>query len=91
MQRQNSEGRPPRLSPEIQSQESMLREWGGTAERALEQMIDDIRAGKLYDDTLVQDFDFLRHLMGRREVIIEAMRAHMSRHRGPGTPGYREL
>lgn len=91
MQQQSSEGRPPRRSPAVMSQASMLREWGDTAVSALESMIADIQAGKLYDDTLARDFDFLRHLMGRREILIEAMRAHTSRHRGPEMPGYREL
>jgi len=69
----------------------MLQEWAGTAERALEDMISDLRAGKLYDDTLARDFDFLRHLMGRREIIVNEIARANSRHRGPGTPGYREF
>ena len=81
----------PRPSPERETWASMLQQWGGTAERALEAMIADIRAGKLYDDTLAQDFDFLRHLMGRREIIVNEIAKANSRHRGPGTPGYREL
>ena len=89
--KQPSSAAPPRLSPQVMSQVSMLREWGDTAVRALEGMIADIRADNLYDDTLLKDFDFLRHLMGRREVIVTDMRAHMSRHRGPGTPGYVDL
>lgn len=69
----------------------MLRAWGDTCERALEAMIRDIRAGRLVDDTLARDYDFLRHLMGRREVIVNEIMLADSRHRGPGTARYREL
>jgi len=69
----------------------MLRQWGDTCARALEEMIADIRAGKLVDDTLQRHFDYLRHLMGRREIIVNEIRLANSRHRGPGTPGYHDL
>lgn len=68
----------------------MLREWGDTTARALAHMIDDIRAGKLYDDTMEEDFRFLRHLMGRHEVLVGELRKHESRHRGPGTVEFEE-
>lgn len=87
---QHRDGAPPR-PPERETWASMLQDWAGTAERALEDMISDIRAGKLYDDTLARDFDFLRHLMGRREIIVNEIARANSRHRGPGTPGYREF
>ena len=54
-------------------------------------MIADIRAGRLLDDTLVADYNYLRTLMGRREVIVNEIMKYNSRHRGPGTPGYHEL
>lgn len=63
----------------------MLREWGDTTARALAHMIDDIRAGKLYDDTMEADFRFLTHLMGRHEILVNELRKHERRHRGPGT------
>ena len=69
----------------------MLKQWGDTCVGACENMIADIRAGKLVDDTMERDFDFLRHLMGRREVIVNEIRLASSRHRGPGTPYYRDL
>ena len=68
----------------------MLDEWGGTLKRALEAMIADIDAGRLADGTLPRDYEFIRCLMGRRELIVnEIMRANGG-HRGPGTPLYRE-
>ena len=54
-------------------------------------MIADIRVGRLLDDTLVADYNYLRTLMGRREVIVNEIMKLGSRHRGPGTPGYIEL
>lgn len=69
----------------------MLRQWGDTCARALEEMIADIRAGKLVDDTLPNDYAYLRTLMGRRAVIVGEILLANSRHRGPGTPHYKEL
>lgn len=69
----------------------MLHEWAGTLERALETMIADARAGKLVDDTLPRDYDFIRHLMGRRELIVNEIMLAGKRHRGPGTALYREI
>lgn len=68
----------------------MLREWQGATERALEDMLADLRAGgrKLVDDTLVNDMNYLRHLMGRREIIVHEIMLRDSRHRGPGTALY---
>lgn len=54
-------------------------------------MIADIRAGKLVDDTMERHYNYLRHLMGRRAVIVGEIRQANSRHRGPGTPGYHDL
>ena len=47
----------------------MLDQWAVTLERGLETMIADARAGRLVDDTLVQDYNYIRHLMGRRDVL----------------------
>lgn len=69
----------------------MLTEWAGTLERALNDMIADIRANKLIDGTLERDYDYIRHLMGRREIIVNEIMLANSRHRGPGRPLYREL
>ena len=69
----------------------MLTEWAGTLERALNDMIADIRANKLIDDTLERDYDYIRHLMGRREIIVNEIMLANSRHRGPGRPLYCEL
>lgn len=68
----------------------MLSEWGGTLEKALEAMIADIRDGRLVDDTLPRDYEFIRHLMGRREIIVNQIMLANGSHRGPGTPMYRE-
>lgn len=54
-------------------------------------MISDIRAGRLVDDTMERHFEYLRHLKGRREIIVNEIQKANSRHRGPGTPGYHEL
>lgn len=54
-------------------------------------MISDIRAGKLVDDTMERHFEYLRHLKGRREIIVNEIQKANSRHRGPGTPGYHDL
>ena len=54
-------------------------------------MISDIRAGRLVDDTMERHFEYLRHLKGRREIIVNEIQKANSRHRGPGTPGYRDL
>ena len=78
-------------SPTPQTPAEMLAEWQGAAERALEGMLADLRAGKLIDDTLPADMDHLRHLMGRREVIVHEILLRSQRHRGPGTPLYRQL
>lgn len=68
----------------------MLRQWGDTCARACEAMIADIRAGKLVDDTLPNDFEYLRLQMKRRETIVGEIMKY-DRHRGPGTPGYHDL
>lgn len=68
----------------------MLRQWGNTLERACEDIVADIHAGKLLDETMDRHFEYLRHLMGRRAIIVnEIMKC--DRHRGPGTPGYVDL
>ena len=69
----------------------MLKEWGGTCERALKTMIAHIRAGRLEDDTLLGDFNFLRDLMGRRNTIVNEIVMRQGGHRGPGMPFYVEL
>lgn len=70
---------------------SMLQQWGDTLERALEAMIGDIKAGRLLDDTLPNDWEYIRHLMGRREVIVNEIDRHVGAHRGPGTPRYTQI
>ena len=77
--------------PTVETFERMLREeWAPTAISALEDMIKDIRDGiaqgevdfgKLENDTLERDFDYLRHLMGRREVLAETIRRYRGGHR----------
>ena len=69
----------------------MLKQWGDTLERALEAMIGDIKAGRLLDDTLPNDWEYIRHLMGRREVIVNEIDRHNGGHRGPGTPRYTQI
>ena len=66
----------------------MLLEWRDTAVRTLEEMIADLKAARLTDNALDRDFDQLRHLMGRREILVNEIRLRSSRHRGPGTPTY---
>lgn len=68
----------------------MLRQWGSTLERACEDIIADVHAGKLLDDTMERHYAYLRHLMGRREIIVNEIMKY-DRHKGPGTPGYHEL
>lgn len=77
--------------PTMETFERMLREeWAPTAISALEDMIKDIRDGiaqgdvdngKLENDTLVKDFDFLRHLMARRETLAGMIRLYRGGHR----------
>ena len=69
----------------------MLRQWGDTCIGALETMIEDIRAGRLYDGTLRRDYAMIQHLMGRRDVLTADLDQYVGPHRGPGTPGYREI
>ena len=68
----------------------MLRQWGSTLERACESIIADIHAGKLLDSTMEKHYDYLRHLMGRREIIVNEIMKY-DRHKGPGTPWYHDL
>ena len=61
--------------------ETLSRDWAPTMIRALEDMIGHIRAGVAQGDTregtlvernngpIEQDMAFIRHMMGRREVI----------------------
>ena len=58
---------------------------------ALEEMIRDIRAGHIYDDTMKRDFANIRALMGRHDVLTNDLRDNVGPHRGPGTPGYEAL
>ena len=44
-----------------------------TLKRALLDMVRDIDAGRLEDDTLPRDHDFIRKQLGRREVIVGVM------------------
>ena len=80
-----------RKSPRVQAIEALLRQWGDTAVDMLEEMIRHIREGRLYDDTLRQDFDGLRHMIGRHDVLITDLQIQQGPHRGPGTAGYREI
>lgn len=68
----------------------MLRAWAATARGALEDMIADIDAGRLMDDTLPRDMEFLRRLMNRRETLVYEINRHNGAHRGPGTAGWGE-
>ena len=56
-------------SPRTQALASMLREWDETTVRALEAMIKDIRDGDDSLATMEKDFDWIRHLMGRLQVL----------------------
>lgn len=68
-----------------------MARWAVTCTRTLEYMINDIRDGKLIDDTLVKDFDHIRHLMDRRDELARQIRLHTGPHRGPETVGHREI
>lgn len=72
--------------------ESMLREWGECTARALEDMIKDIRAGKLDLGTMERDFAFIRSQLGRLAVLQnDVMRHNGSRpYRAGPTGGSRE-
>lgn len=70
--------------------EMLSGEWAPAAVDALLDMVKDIVDGmaegdidqrKLEDDTLENDFAFLRHLMGRREVIVNEIRLARGGHR----------
>lgn len=80
-----------RQSPTVQTLDFMLRQWGDTCVGALEAMIKDIKAGNIYDDTMRRDFAMIHHLIGRHDVLTTELRANVGPHRGPGTPGYREI
>ena len=54
-------------------------------------MIADIDAGRLVDDTLDKDYGYIRHLMGRREVIVGNILRMNGSFRGPGTALYTDL
>ena len=69
----------------------MLKQWGVTCVGFLEAMIKDIKDGNIYDDTMRRDFDAIRHMIGRHDVLTTELRANVGPHRGPGTPGFREL
>lgn len=81
----------PRQSPRVTAIEDMLRQWGDTCVGALEEMIRDIKAGRIYDGTMQNDFANIRTLMGHHDVLNHELWLHVGPHRGPGTPGYREL
>ena len=77
---------------QIQTSMDALLEWRDTALRFLDEMRADLmKDARLLDDTLPRDCDQLRHLMGRRELIVNRIRLETSRARGPGTPGWKEM
>ena len=82
---------PPRQSPSVEVLVSMLQQWGDTCVGALEEMIRDIRAGQIYDDTMRRDFANIRTLMGHHDILTAGLQEHVGPHRGPGTPGYEAL
>lgn len=82
---------PTRQSPRVEALVSMLQQWGDTCVGALEEMIRDIRAGRVYDDTMRSDFANIRALMGRHDVLTNDLRENVGPHRGPGTPGFEAL
>lgn len=72
--------------------EALLRgEWAATMAKALRDMAQEVDDGHLEGDGLEKQFDFLRHLMGRREQLLMEIRMHTGAHRGPGTPGYVQI
>lgn len=69
--------------------EQLLRvEWAGTMTDVLNGMLREVAEGRVEGDKLEKDFDFLRHLMGRREQLLQEIRLHTGAQRGPGTPGH---
>ena len=76
------------ISPHIE----LLEEWRQSVARLLDDFREDLDDdAHLLDDRLTVDFNRLRHMMGRRDVIVnEIMRAN-GPHRGPGTPGYPKI
>ena len=81
----------PGSHPAVTSHMEMLRQWGDTCVGALEEMIRDIRDGNIYDGTMQRDFGNIRALMNRHDALTTDLQLHVGPHRGPGTPGYREL
>lgn len=75
----------------IEALQAMLREeWSRTAISALEDMIQDIRAGAAEGDvdfgipekdTLEKHFNHLRHLMSRRRQLATEIRMYRGGHR----------
>ena len=61
---------------------------GETILSAIEEMAGHILAGRLVEGVIEQDFDFLRHLMGRRALIVTELHRQRGSLRGPGTPGH---
>lgn len=79
-----------RTTPLIEAARQELRVWAGAMENALTDMLADVRAGKIEDDTLQRDIGFLYHIIQRQPALLQRLREAQGPHRGPGTPGYRD-
>ena len=76
-------------TPAIEDARVELQTWARAAESALVDMLDDIRAGKIEDDTIETDMRFLYHIVQRHAALLANLKEAQGPHRGPGTPGFR--
>lgn len=78
-------------TPRIEEAREELRVWARAVEGAMETMLADLRAGRVENDLMEQDFEVLRREMARHADLTNRLRAAQGPHRGPGTPGYRDI
>ena len=78
----------PRTTPLIEDARQELRTWSRAVESALVDMLADVRAGKIEDDTLQNDMRFLYHILQRQPALLTRLMEAQGPHRGPGLPGY---
>ena len=76
-------------TPGVEAAREMLATWARGMEDALLDMVRDLRAGKIEDDTMEKDFAAVRSEMLRHETLTAYLRARQGPHRGPGMPGHR--
>lgn len=75
-------------TPDVENARDELRTWSRAVESALVDMLADVRAGKIEDDTLQNDMRFLYHILQRQPALLTRLMEARGPHRGPGLPGY---